>query len=422
MRKTITLAILLVITSNLSAEEWPGWRGPRLDGTSQETEVPVHWSGQENIAWKAYVPGIGHSSPVVWGDKVFLTSCLLKEKHRLLLCYDRKSRSKLWEKLVVTAPLEKKHKLNSFASSTPATDGEFVYVTFLAEPNILVACYDFQGKKIWEKSPGKFISPHGFCSTPVLYKNLLIINCDQDARFAKDPKEKSFIVALDKKTGQEVWRIEDRPFQIRSYCVPLIVEAGGKMQLVLSGTKCVTSYEPDTGKLIWKIDGPTEQFVASPVYGSGLFFLTAGFPDFHNMAIRPDGTGNITKSHVVWHEDKVAARKASYVPSPIAHGKFFYVVSDLGFVSCFEAKTGKRQFMEQLGQHHSASPVSANGLLYFLDDDGDTYVLKAGPRFELVAKNSLGEECYGSPAISRGQILIRSLNHLYCIGKKNSLK
>src|SRR5262249_29768436 len=162
-----------------------------------------------------------------------------------------------------------------------------------------------------------------------------------------------------------------------------IVEAAGKRQLVLSGSLCVASYDPDTGKQHWIIDGPTEQFVASLVFGDGVFFLTAGFPDYHNMGILPDGSGNVTKTHVLWHEAKVPARKASYVPSPIAHDKHFFVVSDAGYLSCFEARTGKRLWLEQLGRHHSASPVSAGGHLYFSDDDGITYVLKAGPKFEV---------------------------------------
>jgi outer membrane protein assembly factor BamB len=440
MRRFLTACfVFLTCLTTVAAEEWPGWRGPRGDGTSLEKQVPVHWSDTDNVAWKSPVPGIGHSSPIVWGDHIFLTSCLieknlskqdqLKEFDRVLLCYDRRDGKKLWQKTVLTAFLESKHKLNSYASSTPATDGERVFVTFVKPPaahsqgpsDVHVVCYDFQGNELWRKVPGKFISPHGFCSAPILYKDLVIINGDQDARYAKG-QHKSFIVALDKKTGHEVWRVDDRPHQIRSYCAPLIVKAAGKMQMVLSGTQCVTSYDPDTGTLLWIIDGPTEQYVASLVYGDGLFFLTAGFPDYHNMAIKPDGTGNVTKTHVVWHEAKVAARKAAYVPSPIAHGKYFFLVSDLGYVSCFAAQTGKRQWMEQLGDHHSASPVSANGLLYFTSDAGDTYVLKAGPKFELVAQNPLGEECYASPALSRGQIFLRGLQHLYCIGKENNGK
>jgi outer membrane protein assembly factor BamB len=399
---------LCLVTAPAAAEDWSGWRGPRGDGSSTERGLPTRWSDTDNVAWKTPIPGIGHSSPIVHGDWVFVTTCLLKEKQRVLLCLDRKGGKVLWQRVVVTAPLEKKHKLNSFASSTPAADGDHVYVAFLDVKKAVVACYDFGGNEVWRKSPGTFFSPHGFCSPPILYKDLVIVNGDQDAE--------AWIVALDRKTGAERWRA-DRPNRTRSYCAPLIVEAAGKMQLVLSGSKCVASYDPDTGKQHWLIDGPTEQYVASLVHTDGVFFLTAGYPDFHNMGIRPDGTGNVTHTHVLWHEKKVAKRMASYVPSPIAHGKYFFLVSDEGWAHCFEARTGKRLWLRQLGRHHSASPVAADGLLYFTDDDGVTCVVRAGPRFELVARNELGEECYASPAVSRGQIFLRTTGHLWCIGK-----
>lgn len=413
MKKACLAAIVYLTLIPLShAEDWPGWRGSRGDGTSAETNVPITWGKNNNIAWKAYIPGLGHSSPVIHGDRVFVTSCLFDHrrdpnKDRVLYCLDRKTGNILWQEVVVSAPLEPKHKLNSFASATPATDGKYVWVTFLDRPNIVVACYDYGGKKIWQKSPGKFYSVHGFCSTPILYKDTIILNGDQDAV--------AYLVALDKNTGEERWRT-DRPNRIRSYCAPLIVDAAGKKQMVLSGCKCVAGYDPDTGKQIWIIDGPTEQFVASPVYTDGVFFITAGFPEYHNMGIRPDGVGNVTKTHILWHEKKTPARNAAYVPSPIALGHYFYVVSDLGYLSCFEATTGKRQYMELLGNHHSASPVSANGLLYFCADEGITFVVKAGPKFDLVASNDLGENIYASPAISQGQIFLRAARHLYCIG------
>jgi outer membrane protein assembly factor BamB len=328
--------------------------------------------------------------------------------------------------------LEYLHKLNSRASSTPATDGKYVYVSFLRLrpkngndapptkprvkspispeliPEMLVAAYDFAGKKVWEKIPGRFYSQHGFCSSPILYKDKVIVNGDQDAE--------AFLVALDKNTGEEKWRIH-RPSRMRSFCVPLIVNAGGKTQMVLTGNLGIHSYNPDDGSPIWNIVGPTEQYVASLVYGDGLFFMTAGFPDFHNLTIRPDGTGDITNTHIVWHESKTKPKNASYVPSPLAVGKHFYMISDLGWLSCFEAQTGKRTFMEQLGRHHSASPVLADGHVYVTDDDGVSYVLKGNGAFDLVSRNPLGDECFSSPAVSQGQIFIRTLHYLYCIGK-----
>ncbi|MCI0377904.1 MAG: PQQ-binding-like beta-propeller repeat protein [Gemmataceae bacterium] len=422
--------VLFVLPIAARAEDWPGWRGPRGDGSSLEKNLPLVWSHNDHIVWKTPLPGIGHSSPAIAGGRIYLTTCLLKEKDRVLFCLDQKTGGVLWQRVVLNAPLEPRHKLNSYASSTPATDGTRVNVSFLRSrqrsPNdrvpdftdtswekqdfwgeMVVACYSKDGDKLWEKVPGPFFSRHGFCSPPILHKNLVILNGDQDAD--------GFLVALDKTSGNEVWRTP-RPHRTRSYCAPLIVQAAGKTQMVLSGTHCVASYNPDDGRLHWMIDGPTEQFVASLVYTDNVFFLTAGYPTYHNMGIRPDGHGNVTKTHVLWHENKTDSRNASYVPSPIAFEKWFYMISDMGYLSCFEARTGKRLFMEQLGRHHSASPVLADGHLFLTDDDGVTYVLKAGPKVAFIARNTLGEECYASPAISDGCIYIRTLHNLWCIG------
>ncbi|MGF1580744.1 MAG: PQQ-binding-like beta-propeller repeat protein [Gemmataceae bacterium] len=412
----LCLLALLVAGASVRADNWPAWRGPRGDGTSNEKNLPIHWDAKKNVTWKVPVAGIGHSSPIVWESRIFVTSCLEDSGKRVLICFDRDNGKQLWQRVVVESPLERKHSQNSRASSTPATDGKYVFVTFLditnkKEPTVQVACYDFDGKKIWQKSPGAFFSRHGFCSTPVLYKDKVIVNCDQDAI----GKYRAYIVALDKATGKEHWRI-DRPNRTRSYCAPLIRKASGKMQLVLSGSLCITSYDPDTGKLHWIVNGPTEQYVASPVWGEGVFFVTTGFPQYHNIAIRPDGEGDVTNSHVVWHEKRVSKRDASYVPSPIAWGKYFFLVSDVGLAHCFDAKTGKRLWANKLGKFHRSSPVEANGLLYFLDDRGTTHVVKASRKFEVVARNGIGEKCYASPAISDGQIFIRSWNHLWCIG------
>jgi len=398
--------VLLTLTAGAQAEDWPGWRGPRGDGTSLETNVSTRWSATENVQWKVAIPGKGHSSPIVWGERVFVTTCIEEDNQRVLLCLDRVTGKVLWERVVLTCMLEKLHKLNSRASSTPATDGKFVYVTFLDMPKMRVACYDMDGNLKWQQSPGEFHSVHGFCTPPVLYKDMVILNGDQDAV--------AWIVALDKATGAERWRA-DRPNRTRSYCPPLVIEAAGKKQLVLSGSKCVASYDPDTGKQLWIIDGPTEQYVASLVFHDGLLYLTAGFPTFHLMGIRPDLEGNVTKSAVVWH-NKPGGQGAAYVPSPIAHDKYVFVVSDPGYASCLDAKTGERLWFQRLSLHHSASPVKVADRLYFLGDDGAMHVLKAGPTFEVIDKNELKEECYASPAVAHGQMFIRTLHNLYCIG------
>lgn len=417
-RWIIGVIVAALSTSPAGADNWPSWRGPKNDGTVPDGGYPLEWSAKENVAWKTEIPGRGHSSPVVWGDRVFVTSCLEganpkdrdTPRDRVLICVDRKDGKVLWQKTIVKAKLEPIHNENSYASSTPATDGTYVYVATFDIPKVIVAAYDFKGNEVWRKSPGEFQSVHGFGIPPVLYKDKVIVNCDQDGEKKTKP---AYIVALDKKTGEEKWRI-DRPVRIRSYTPPLIVEAAGKMQMVLTGATKVTSYDPDTGKRHWIIDGPTEQFVASMIYHKDHFYLTAGFPTYHVMCIKPDGAGNVTKSHVVWHE-KVGA---GYVPSPVAHKDNIFLVHDDGRASCRDARTGKLHWLERLGKHHHASPVVADGRVYFTDDDGVTHVVKADTTFEVLAKNPIGEACFSSPAFSNGQIFLRGAKHLFCVGKE----
>jgi len=390
-----------------AAENWPGWRGPRGDGSSLETGVPTRWNGPagDNIAWKVPIPGAGHASPIVWEDRIFLVSALEDRRQRIVLCLDRRTGRTLWRRVVVEAPLERKHRLNSFASSTPATDGRLVYVTFLDRTEMLVVAYDFSGNRRWLVRPGEFYSVHGYCSSVILFQDLVIINGDHDGD--------AYLVALDRTTGETVWKTE-RENKTRSYCAPIIRRIDGRTQMILSGSKCVASYDPHDGSRHWILDGPTEQFVASLVYNGDLLFMTAGFPEHHIMGIRPDGHGNVTDTHVEWHTTK----GCSYVPSPIASadGRYFLVVSDDGIASCFEASTGHRHWMERIGPHYSASPVSADGLVHFLSDEGVTTIVRPGPEFQSVAENELGEPCRASPAISRGQIFLRGAKHLYAIG------
>jgi len=403
IRPAVWLCCLLVVLGmsmracEAVAENWPMWRGPRSDGTSLETGVPIEWDGPsgKNILWKTRIPGRGHASPIVWQDRVFVVSCREQIRRRVLLCLDVRNGRVLWERTVLEAPLEKKHRLNSYASSTPATDGRLVYVSFLepdfgaeqlarqpvrleATPgNMVVAAYDFEGRCRWLVRPGRFSSMHGYCSPPLLFENLVIINGDHDGD--------SYLVALDKSTGRTVWKTP-RKNKTRSYCPPIIRQAAGRLQMVLSGDQCVASYDPRTGRLIWMIDGPTEQYVASLVFNGRYFFMTAGYPEHHIMAIRPDGSGDVTQSAVVWH----TTRGCAYVPSPIiaGGGKYFLVVSDGGVASCFDAETGQRWWMRRIGSHYSASLVEAEGLVHFL---------------------------------SARRIFFRAEEHLYCVGRVEAM-
>jgi outer membrane protein assembly factor BamB len=399
------LGLLCGTAATARAENWPCWRGPRGDGTSAEKGIPTQWSGTENVAWKTALPGTGHASPIVWGDRIFTVSCDETAHQRILVSLDRRTGNIIWQKVVLESPLEKKHQLNSFASSTPATDGELVYVTFLDQGQMVVAAYDYDAHERWQVRPGAFSSVHGYCSCPVIFEDKLIVNGDHDGT--------SYIVALEKATGKTIWKTP-REYKTRSYVTPIIREFDGRTQMILSGSKSVASYDPRTGSQHWLMDGPTEQFVASMVDNGSLVFLTAGFPEYHILAIRPDGRGKVGDDHIVWRTQK----GAGYVPSPVISGDYLLNVTDGGVATCFEAATGKRMWMERIGTHYSASLVLADGLVYFLDDDGVTKVVRPGPTLDVVAENKLGESCFASPAMSHGQILLRASHHLYAIGAK----
>lgn len=407
-RLLLTAALALALVPALRAADWPVWRGPKGDGIVTDPAVPTKWSATENVLWKVAVPGTGHSSPVVSNGHVFLTSFDPDTKDRLLIGFDRTSGKLLWQKSVLTANAEKMHKNNSPASSTPASDGTHVWATFLDGDKIAVACYDFAGTRVWLKSFGGFASPHGFCGTPVLHGDLLIVNGDSDGE--------AFLAALDKTTGKTKWKV-DRPNRVRSFSVPLVVSVKGEPQLVLAGSKSVAAYDPATGKQFWVADSTTDKFVATVAYTEGLIFATGTSPTSTLAAIDPTGRGNVTKTHVKWSDTKTAA----YVPSPLAFGNRLFVLSDTGVATLLEAKTGKKLWTERLGTRlHHASPLLVNGLIYCLADDGRTFVLKAGDEFEVVETNALGAGCHATPAVSGGQLFVRSVGHLWCIGSKKA--
>lgn len=401
------LGILLGISCLAHGENWPAWRGPRGDGTSRETGIPTHWSATSNLVWKVPVPGVGHASPVVWGNTILTVSSLPDTEDRVLLAYDFETGQERWRTTVIQSPLEKKHRLNSHASSTPATDGKVVFTAFLDREDMVVSAHQVSdGKLLWSKRPGTFSSRHGFCSSPVIWRDLVIVNGDHDGP--------SYIVALDRKTGETRWKTP-RENQTRSYCVPTIMRLSGRNQMLISGDQSVASYDPDTGKPHWYLQGPTEQWVASIVYnpGADLLGVTGGFPEHHVFGLRHDLSGTITEDAMAWHHER--ASLVSYVPSPISEGDYFILVSDPGYACCFRARDGEVMWQEKVGSHH-ASPVSANGLVYLVADTGQTTVVRPGPTWEVVATNPIGEKVFASPAISQGSLFLRGENHLFRVG------
>lgn len=405
-RLTVAVVLTAFAQAELRAENWPAWRGPRGDGTSLETSVPTKWSTTENVVWKTPIPGQGHSSPIVWEDKIFLTTADTATKDRILICLDRKTGKVLWQKTVVNAPLETKQNENSYASSTPATDGEKVYVAFLQEKDVLVAAYDFTGEQKWLVKPGPFESPWGFCHSPVLFEDkLLLASCG---------KTYCAITALKRTDGSKVWNVEPKP-PSQSFSAPLVREMGGRMQMVVQQNTIITSYDPRDGKELWTSETPGKEFVTTPVFSekAGLVLCGTSWPIRWLLAFKPDGQGKVTDSKLAWK----IRDGAPYVPSPIACGDYFLTAcADNKSLYCYNAATGEVVWKEAGAGLHHASPVVANGLVYFQNDDGVTRVIKPGPKFELVSQNELGEKVYASPAISQGQIFIRSFGNLYCIG------
>ncbi|HEX7295042.1 MAG TPA: PQQ-binding-like beta-propeller repeat protein [Pyrinomonadaceae bacterium] len=431
----VLLIVAWVSPTALAQPNWPQWRGLNASGISSETGLPTEWNESKNIRWKAAIPGRGHSSPIVWGNRVFLTTSIegpvvagaqaVRHVHNgqeylhpdsvgadhsytmKLLCVDLNSGKILWDRTVYEGTVyDNRHRKNTYASTTPVTDGKFVYLSFEAEG---IYCYDFEGKRIWKSSLGKIAKGGmGLGTSPVLYENLIILQCDQEYG------EGSFIAALDKKNGKEVWRVARD--QRRSWATPLLIKTGQRAELVTSGPKRIISYDPATGRELWSAPGVVSNPIPSPVSGEGLVFVTAGSDAKRAFAIRLGASGDLAgTANVVWSYDKGTA----YVPSPILYNEHLYLITDAGAITCLEAATGKVIYQARvpMAAKFTASPVAFEGKLLFVSEDGDGFILKAGPTPEILNANALGEPVYASPAIVAGRILIRGQSNLYCIAK-----
>ncbi len=400
----VLLFLIVNTISETQAQNWPNWRGPGGDGISTETNLPTKWDSITNVVWKSTVPGIGHSSPIIWEDKLFTTTALPDKQEKLLLCYGARDGILLWQKTVLKSPFESKHSDNSYASGTPATDGKLIYISMLDGEDVVVAAYDFEGKQIWLQRPGKFSSPHGYSCSPALFEDKVIINGNSQGD--------SFLAALRKTDGQIIWKIPLKN-PAHSFSTPIFREMAGKMQMIYLGNKEVASYNPDDGSKYWFVSGPSEDFCASPVYNkkTGLILISSAWPQRILLAIKPDGTGDVTESHVVWR----SIEGAYYVPSPVCTDEYLFTTMTNGKVHCIEIASGNVLWAEDLGRQYS-SPVLANGLVYMPNDEGVITVIKPGPTFESLASNSIGERMNASPATSNGKIYLRGVKHLFCIG------
>lgn len=400
------ISLLFMFQFVAVAGNWPGWRGPNGDGTSSETNLPVKWDSITNVLWKVPVPGTGYASPIVWEDKLFTVTALTEAQEKQLLCYDIKTGNLLWQTTVIKAPLERKHPDNSFASGTPVTDGKSVYVSFLDGDSVVVAAYDFTGKQLWMKRPGTYASPHGYSVSPILFKDKVIINADS--------KGEAFVAALNRNDGHTMWKTRfDK--KSHSFGAPLIRELAGRTQLIICANMEVASLNPEDGSRYWFASGPSEDFSMTPVYNehSGLVIISSGWPKRIIYALKPDGNGDVTNTHIAWQ----STDGAFYVPSPVTTGNFLISTMTNGLVNCMEATTGKVIWKENLGKQYG-SAVLADGLVYIPSDQGVITVIRPGTTFDAVAKNNIGETLFASPAISNGKIYLRSTTHLFCIGQR----
>lgn len=404
-RKALTLlpGLLSLMTTGAHAEDWPAWRGPRGDGISLEVDVPQTWSPDNNLAWRTELPGVGRSSPIVSGPHVFVTTGVAEDLTRRVLCLDRNSGKVLWNTVVHTGPGGKMHQDNTMASSTPVTDGTSVFCVFVDDYGMTVASLDMQGEIRWKSTPGTFYSNHGFAASPVLAGTGIIINGQQDGT--------AFVCMLDKQTGSELWRYTPAVNQ-RSFSTPVLIQHQGQQQLILTGSQQTVALDPDNGTLIWHAEGPSEKFVCTPSVGHGLVFSFAGSPSKKAHAVRLGGHGDVSQTHIAWKTE----RSMPYVPSPLLVGDYLHIVNDLGVYSCLEPVSGKvLHTARALGSTYS-SPIAAAGRIYMFEDTGRCTVFENRPGFHIIARNDLHEEVYTTPAVSNGQIFVRTVQSLYCIG------
>lgn len=409
-RILMSLALVAVVCSSLdrlSAEtRWPRWRGPSGDGQSSETTLPIKWS-KNDLAWKVPLPGVGESSPVIWLDKLFLTTSEDGARRRSVLCLDRNNGKLLWKQTVeFKGQPEELHKLNTFASPTCVTDGEVV-VAFFGRAGL--HAYSLESEHLWSNELGQFDNPWGVGASPVIVGDLVIQNGDADSD--------AFLAAYDKRTGKPAWNVP-RPDH-RGWSTPILLDVAGRQELVLNGHEGVTAYDPATGKQLWfcaSFNGRGEP-TATP--GDGLVFLVNGLAG-DVYAVKPGGNGDVTKSRMAWHTPRKTGRD---LPSPIVIDNYVIVVSMNGMAVCYDATRGNVVWQERLGGNFSASPIAAAGLAYFLAEDGTTTVIKAGAEPNVVSQNKLdpeGDEVFrASIAPCEGQLFLRSDRALYCIGRKS---
>jgi outer membrane protein assembly factor BamB len=429
----------------LAGEDWPQWRGLSGNGISTETNLPARWSADSNIVWKVALAGLGGSSPIVMGDRVFVTSQagiaavrggshpqLAREDSSLVVkenpmggnrsvpqadnnevfliveAFNRSNGNKLWEyRVKADGPFPELHEKHNLATPTPVTDGEHLYAWF---GNGLIVCLDMKGKLVWSRHLGQEYSPFqiqwGHGSSPVLYKDLIILLCDH--------KPASYLLALDKRTGKEQWK-QDRGKDRVSFSTPLVISSSAGDELIVNSSERIDAYNPINGELLWHAGSPRQSPIPSPVYHDSVIYMSRGYRNSDFLAIRPGGRGEVSESHILWR----TPNGASYVPSILYYNGLLYMTNDAGIMTCADAGTGEQIWRQRLRGVFFASPVAADGKIYFISETGETIVVRAGREPNILARNNLGERLIASPAISGGHIFLRSDENLFCIGKSS---
>jgi outer membrane protein assembly factor BamB len=398
-------AVRMIADEGEAAKYWPRWRGPSGQGLVSGSDYPDTWSSTQNVLWKTPIPGNGNSSPIVWGDRIFVTTAQEGGRRLSLLAYRRSDGRLLWEAVAPAGRTDSgAHFKNGHASATPATDGERVYVSF--GPRGLFA-FDVGGKLVWQRDLGAMDAYHGAAGSPLLYRDRIILYQDQ--------YQGSFIAAFDARTGRELWRT--RRNASVGWGTPIAIRAAGRDEVIVNSQQWVHSYDPATGKELWRCSGTTYEVIPTPVVGYGLVFCSSGRAG-PTLAIKPGGSGDVTRTHLAWE----SPRGSPFVPSPILYGQQLYMVNDMAsIVTSLEATSGKVLWQGRLGvaqrEGFSASPVAVDGKVFFTNDEGETFVLRAGQTFEIIRVNRLGETTLASPALVDGRWYFRTNRNLLAVGK-----
>lgn len=404
-----TVAAALAAVNSLAAigpTDWPAWRGPTRDGIAAPGQTPpVRWSEAENIVWRTPVPGRGHSSPTVVGDRIYLATADVEKQTQRVLCFERATGRPVWDTVVHQGNLDRGgHANTSQASASVACDGERLYINFLNGKAVHSTALDLDGKILWTQKVGDFVTHQGFAASPVLHESLVLVSADN--------KGGGTIAGLDRRTGRVVWS-QSRP-KIPNYTSPSVLQVAGRTQMVVAGCNLVSSFNPLDGTKLWEIAGSTEECVVTAVTDGERIFVGGGYPKNHTMAVLGDGSGK-----VAWQN---TARV--YVPSMIVDGGYVYAVMDAGLAVCWKSDTGEEKWKERLGGDFYASPVRVGNRMYATNQRGVTFVFEATPeRFQLLSQNTLGNEAFASPSICGNRVYLRAAQtgderreFLFCIG------